>query len=70
MNQRTHRLLAVVTAGVAGLGGLISVTDPASLGIYADVWEKVGNWMSFLGGFVAVGVTLVRQFYGTAPTGP
>ena len=70
MDQRTHRLLAVITAGVAGTGGLISVADPASLGIEAGTWELIGNWMSFLGGFVAVGVTLVRQYYGTAPTGP
>jgi hypothetical protein len=70
MDQRTHRILAAVTAGIAGLGGLLALTDPASLGVSADTWNIVGNWLSFVGGIAAVAVTGIRQVYGTAPTGP
>lgn len=61
MTARIHRILAATSVAIAGLGGLIGITDPAGLGVSAETWNIVGNWMSLLGGVVGVGVTVVRQ---------
>lgn len=67
MNQKTHRILAVLAVGIAGLGGVIGLTDPTGLGVSTDTWEIVGNWMSLAAGIVGVAVTMARALWGTEP---
>ena len=66
MTQNTHRILTMLAAFVAGAGGVIVVTDPATLGVSPGTWEIIGGWSAFLGGLSSMFVTSLRQF-GTPP---
>lgn len=61
MTAKVHRILTVTAATIAGIGGLVVVTDPASLGVSAGTWEIVGGWCAFIGGIASLVVTSVRQ---------
>lgn len=62
-----HRVLATLAVAIAGLGGLISITDPTALGIDSDTWTIIGNWMSFGAGLVGVAITVVRAATDAPP---
>lgn len=67
MTARTHRVLAMLAVGLAGLGGLVALTDPTGLGVSPTTWGLVGNWLSLIAGIVGVGITMVRSLTDTAP---
>lgn len=66
MTATVHRIIAATGAAIAALGGLVAVTDPAGLGVDAYTWSIVGNWMSLLGGLVAVAATFARTMWPSA----
>ena len=60
MTGTWHRALVVAASIIGTVGGLVVITDPASLGISADNWKIIGGWLAF-GGSIASGiVTVIR----------
>ena len=66
MTAKLHRILTGLSLAVAGMGGLMTITEPSTLGIAADTWATVGAWLAFVGGVIGVGVTVLRQMQSQA----
>ena len=60
MTGKWHRFLVVAAGIISTVGGLIIITDPASLGISAENWKIIGGWFAFGGGIASGIVTVIR----------
>ena len=60
MTGKLHRALVVAASVITMAGGLIIITDPATLGISAESWKIVGGWFAFGGGIASGVVTVIR----------